>query len=79
MSALTEALAELADAERACRETEKRLSLPPPIFRKRVDAAMARWTAANLAVFDAQVSEMDAVLAERLKAHAHIYEEGRQA
>jgi hypothetical protein len=56
MTGLTEALAELADAERACRDAEKRLSLPPWIYRKRVDAAMARWTAANLAVFDAQVA-----------------------
>ena len=68
MSKLAEALAELADAERACHATEKRLNLPPWIYRKRADAAMARWTAANLAVFDAQVSEMTAVFDAHMKA-----------
>lgn len=48
----TDAQRELAEAERACENIP--LWLPRPIFRRRLDAAMARWGKAFAVVAEAE-------------------------
>jgi hypothetical protein len=49
---------ELDAAEQACKAIP--LWLPPFIFERRLDRAMARWRKANVALFDAQCAMIDA-------------------
>lgn len=82
--AIEQARAHLAECERRCREAERRIWLPPWIYRKRVNAAQDAWIAANVALFGAQVGDLDphgqfhdAVSAAAARDHAYE-ESGRR-
>ncbi len=47
----------LRAAEQACRDIP--LTLPSDEYKRRMDAAMADWQRANLAMFDAQVAQLE--------------------